>query len=377
MTIISEITPLSEERARVIANFKANVDSSLRPELQHSVVGVLTTLIAGAKYSNSLLTQRSAQAIFFSSAIGEALDSLVAFFNIQRRAATPAVGTVRMTFPTPVGLNTLGNSWTLTFADTDNNQYIASGNVLNVSGTDIPFNDVRTSVLGDSANIGAGVALTLASSSFPDLAADRVTALQTVLATASSITTSTDFTGGVEGESDDQLQRRFGSVLKTPTAAGTEPEFINWTSEVSGVTRVFARSLSPGTVNIYPVFDTQTQGLPTKTQRDEIEVHLQRYKPLPIELRVLPFTPRVININVTINPQTVALESATRNAITDSFIAYNGLGDNFVIQRVWQALATVPGLTGSEPFNIISPTSNVEIGPQEIAIPNITIVSAS
>ena len=185
--------------------------------------------------------------------------------------------------------------------------------------------------------------------------------------------TSTAITGGATGESDDQLRSRFLSVVKTPTAGGTVPEWVNWTREVSGVTRAFVRSISPGTINIYPVYDAQQNDLPSSTQLTEIRTHLEQYRGAEIELRILPFTPKGVDVNVSVYPNNESVTAAVIAAIEDSARAFNSLGRNFEFRRFWQAVA---GLAGVETFAITEPTADITLTEFELLVPTVTVSTA-
>ena len=383
MAVIS-IPTLQEIRDRVNADVKARISTELRPELPNSVIGVFAETIAAAEYSNMLAIQRAADAIFFSSAQGDALAALAAPFGIQRAASSPAVGTIRMDFPFSSSLS-LNSPWVITFSDTSGNQYRASGQRLFFEGRrprgggnnptviTLPRLDLRveTVATGESANASSGLNLTITDVSIPNFAG--AAAAEAQIRSATTIVTSTAITGGATGESDDQLRQRFLSVVKTPTAGGTVPEWVNWTREVSGVTRAFVRSISPGTINIYPVYDAQQNDLPSSTQLTEIRTHLEQYRGAEIELRILPFTPKGVDVNVSVYPNNESITAAVIAAIEDSVRAFNTLGRNFEFRRFWQAVA---GLAGVETFAITEPTSDITLTEFELLVPNVTVSTA-
>ena len=185
MAVIS-IPTLQEIRDRVNADIKARISTELRPELPNSVIGVFAETIAAAEYSNMLAIQRAADAIFFSSAQGDALAALAAPFGIQRAASSPAVGTIRMDFPFSSSLS-LNSPWVITFSDTSGNQYRASGQRLYFEGRrprgggnnptviTLPRLDLRveTVATGEEANASSGLNLTITDVSIPNFSGRR------------------------------------------------------------------------------------------------------------------------------------------------------------------------------------------------------------
>ncbi len=357
-----------QERDQVDAKIKSIVDPSLRPELPHSMVGAFAEQIAVAKHTCMQLIRRSAQAIFFADAQGDALDSLAASFGVQRAPGTFAQGAIQIVFTTATHID-YGSTYTIIFSDPNGNQYRAAGTGLATSpaGESLILNNVQTVARGEDANIRAGVVLTVASVDYPNIS--DVPALEQQIRSPSVISLQTDFTGGVEGESDDQLRRRFLSVLKTPTAGGTVQEWINWTREIPGVTRVFIRSINAGTVDVYPIYDSQTNDLPSFEQLRIINEHLQQYRPAGTELRVLAFTPVNVNIPVAITPFNSTTRTAVQSAIIDSVVAYGALGKNFDRQRIGQALFSVPSLTR---FNL-DLSADIVVPPNSLFVPNVVI----
>ena len=369
MAVIS-IPSLQQVRDNVNADIKSRVSQTLRPELPTTTIGVLAQTIAASEYAGMLAIQRAADASFLSSAQGDALAELAAPFGVQRRAGTPAQGVARFTYSANLPFGASSANFRVNLTDDEGNQYFADvpGYFFDGSRTHL-LQNVQTVSVGTSANIDAGTRFNFVSLTGITSPTQRAAFTGFYTNNLVSIVADTPFTGGSGAENDDELRARFLQTLRTPTAGGTVQEWENWTREVSGVTRVFVRRLTPGSVDVYPVFDANVNNLPSTPNLNTVNTHLQTYRPASVELRVLAFTPKIVNITFRVAPFTTEIVQATEKALDDAVIAYGRLGETFEFQRLWQALSSVPNV---DRFELVTPTANTPLESTELFIPNIS-----
>lgn len=163
--------------------------------------------------------------------------------------------------------------------------------------------------------------------------------------------------GGSDAESDDQAVYRLRQRLSAQPMGGSPADYARWALEVPGITRAWGvrNPGGPTTAGVIIMADANASpGLPTSGQRDAVYAYIR--DPLrgpPDELFVIIPTPVVINVSLTISPDTPALRADVTAALQDLFFREAVPGSSIPHSHLVEAIATV---LGEYNHQVISPT---------------------
>jgi hypothetical protein len=143
-------------------------------------------------------------------------------------------------------------------------------------------------------------------------------------------------TGGVDVESDTRFKMRW-DLVRSGYIANFSEDFIKAFiyENFSQVTRVFIRKASPqvGSVEIYPLFETRLNILPTAQEIFNIKQIIMQVAPISVsENNVFVNSAEKVAININYNnviPNTITMNSAIIDAINLFFKSQNALGKDF------------------------------------------------
>ncbi|MGH2369576.1 MAG: baseplate J/gp47 family protein [Chloroflexota bacterium] len=172
---------------------------------------------------------------FAETTFGEKLERRVAERGLERLAAVAAAGTVRFSGTAatvvPAGTRVATASTTQTPAQvftTDAAASVGGGGTVDVA--------VTAEVAGAAGNVGAGT----------------VVFLLTAITGITAVTNPTALTGGLDEETDAALLARYLIHVRSPSAGGNRPDYLNWALAVAGVGGVnvsFPGEGSPAVLN--------------------------------------------------------------------------------------------------------------------------------
>ena len=317
---------LSEIVARIENDAKARLTEE---ELRRSDVKVLLRVLAGASHGMYTAIAYGIKQMFTDSAEGKYLERKGSLFNIQKRAATTAKGSVTFTW----------------------NQ-----------ATDVPIGTLLQSASGYqyetvSSPTAEGVAEVEAVNSGSDfnLVAESVLSLVNPIAGITEATVTTAIEGGEDAETEDAYRERVMEHTRTPPRQGTKEDYVMWAKEVPGVGYAwcYPRECEENSVTIR-ILDTDGN-LPDEDLVERTQAYLEsKNNALAIVHVVAPLEQKV-NFTLKISPDSLALRSAAEAAIKDLFKREAIPGNTIYLSHMNAVLSAV---SGEEDHVIVAPTAN-------------------
>lgn len=271
--------------------------------------------------------------------------------TVGRKAATLSTGIVNVTgvagFPVPVG--TRFTSGTNLGFETTALIYI---------GTDIASPvPVRALDPGVASNITTGTGLSLYAS-VPGL--------------DGSAEAASDFTGGTDAETDDELRMRVLLRIREPPQGGSATDYIEWALAVPGVTRAWVAPLEMGmgTVTVRVLMDelrADDDGWPREDDLVAVTNYIDTVRPVAVKdfWVVAPIKQRLDVRIQSLNPDTPATRAAIEQSLKDMLFALAKPGQT--IFAAWKSYA-VMNATGVYSFDLINPADDVMASPGHMAV---------
>lgn len=263
------------------------------------------------------------------------------------------------------------DAWLATYGLTRKPASAATGLVLGsgVTGTVLPANTLLQGATGQKYKVSAAATVVAGAVQATVVAlvpgTEALAAEGAVLNLVSPVPgINTGFTvaaggiaGGSNAESDDQAIYRLRQRLSAQPMGGSPADYARWALEVPGITRAWGvrNPGGPTTAGVIIMADANVSpGLPTSGQRDAVYAYIR--DPLrgpPDELFVIIPTPVVVNVSLTISPDTPALRADVTAALQDLFFREAVPGSSIPHSHLVEAIATV---LGEYNHQVISPT---------------------
>ena len=266
---------------------------------------------------------------------GEFLDGWLATYKMARKPAAAATGAVSGT-----GVNASQLAAGTLLQTAAGVQYQVTTDSL-VSGGAVSA-PIMALVAGAAGNLPEGAALTLVS---------PVTGVDADFVAPDGLST------GADAEKDPEAVYRLQQRLSFPPMGGSPADYARWALSVPGITRAWGlrNPGGPTTAGVIIMADANpAPGLPTMAQRNAVYEYIRdpRRGP-PDELFVVIPTPVVINVTLTVAPDTAAIRAGVAAAIRDLFLRAALPGGGIPHSHLIEAVSSV---VGEYNHTIISPT---------------------
>ncbi len=268
-------------------------------------------------------------------------------WGVRRKQATPATGAVTMTVTDAVTIPA-GTRWQRADGELYYNAGAAS------SGAAGSLDVVLTALnAGAAGNVAAGSTLTL------------VTPQDYVV--AKGVTTA-GIVGGADTESAGELLARLEYRVQYPPFGGNQYDYVRWARECSGVTRAWCLPTwkGGGTVGVTFVMDNNASIFPEAADIERVADYIYSHKdpttglivgaPDGIIVTVFATTPRPVNMEILISPNTEILQDAVESALVSMFYNESTPGGSLALSHIVRAIAGVSGLND---FKLRAPTEDV------------------
>lgn len=265
------------------------------------------------------------------------LERWASLFNINRKAAVSASGTITFTAATN-GAIAIG-----TEAKTpDGVAFVTTAGGLIAAGASLTL-AARAVVPGITGNITANTALTLT-------AAPAGVNSGCVVATA--------MTGGMDVESDAALLSRLLARLRNPPHGGNANDYLAWALAVPGVTEAYVYPMRRGLGTVDVVIEGANGSLPSAQLIADTQTAINAVKPVTANCLVLApvLVPVAITATLTLSGTTLAIATAAINAALATYFAQLKPGDSVIKTRI---AALIADTTGVVDFNLTAPAANV------------------
>ena len=184
---------------------------------------------------------------------------------------------------------------------------------------------------------------------------------------------------GEDVETDENYRQRLLDRLRQPPHGGNVNDYVQWAKEVSGVTRAWVTKEPDGAGSVLVSFveDGEDDIFPSQAKKDEVQEYINDLAPVTARVIVDGPVDTPLDLTIKIKPNTSTVrsnveqelrdliyrDSAPKNAIKDA--SKNELYDGTILlSRIREAISTA---TGEEDNEVVSPTTNFEVGDGEMA----------
>lgn len=358
--LLEYLTEQTEEaiRQRMLDRLPSDLDRSEGSFAWDALAPVAIELAQAAIWAQEVLRRGFAQTTF-----GAYLDLRAEEHGLTRRPAVAATGAV-------------------TFTGTAGTVIPVGTRVSTASTTAAPavvFRTIEAATIPESGSVAVRIEAEVPGAS-GNVAAGTIRFLAASVPGVTSVTNAEPTTGGADEEDDESLRARLLQRVRSPSASGNRADYVRWALEVPGVGWVSVIPVrdGPGTVSIAII---DMQGQPASPELVQaVQNHIAPDGPLggglaPIgaDVRVEAATAVLIHVSATLTVAEGYNPDSVRSAVAENIRAYlRSLAfaeDNDVrISRIGQAILDTPGVLDYTDLTVNGGTSNIEVGPQEVAI---------
>lgn len=263
-----------------------------------SLLGVILYVFAAAIYLVYGFLVFLAEQLFPDTATVEYLDRLAIMYNLPRKSAEFAEGTIQFS-GTPGTVIPAG-----TLLQDDNGQEYATVSEVTVAGDGTVNADIQAQEAGAQGNT-------------TDSTLDLVSPLAGVDTEANIITA---LNGGQDRETDESLRARILQRLRNAPASGNAADYRRWARSVEGVSKVWVLDAvaynGPGTVGV--IVATGTLDPVDPAVKTDTEAYIETQRPLGANVDVLDPNNVIIDFIINITPNTLDI----RTGVTDRLNSY-------------------------------------------------------
>lgn len=251
--------------------------------------------------------------------------------------------------------------------------------ILKITGTDgvvIPKGTIALTDDGlrfslESGVIKEGQALIIATSEDIgkkyNVLANRIKKLEIDIFGVNSVVNESEFSGGIDRETDEELKSRFFNTIRKPQTSGNIYHYEQWALEVDGVGNAIVKPLwnGAGTVKVL-ISDSNKQPVNEDIIR-KCKEHIESVRPIGATVTIS--TPTLFNISVSVDvdlDNTKELEEV-KGYIKESLIKYFKTCSNEVVfTKVGGVISNTEGVSDYRNLTINEGTSNVSIPEENI-----------
>lgn len=316
----------------LVARTLADVTSRLSPEelLRRSDAKVYARVLAGASHELHGHLQWIAEQVIFDTAEKEYLERWASMWKVTRKPAVAASGLVTATGS---GLIPAG----AVYRRADGTEFEV------VDSTFAPGSvPVAANVPGVAGNTAVGTALSL----------------MTPIAGVVTVATVVSVVNGSDAEDDASLRARFLARLRKSPNGGDADDYERWALEVPGVTRAWVAPLEQGagTVVVRFVRDNDPSIFPDPAEVATVKAYIDSVRPVTAELYVVAPVEALVNFQISVTPNTLAVRSAVNAALRDLLVREAAPSKTLLRSHISEAISTA---AGEVDHVLVSPAANV------------------
>lgn len=349
-----EIPTVKALVTRTAAAFRANLkgtDAVLWP----NNVAISAKVIAGAVWEPFSFLDYISRQILVHTAEGQWLEKHAYDYGMARLPATYARGTVTL-----AGSNGTTVTAGLVLQRSDGVRYtLASSGTVSGGVLDV---EAVCQTPGKAGNAASGTVMAL-TGPFPGLQLEHTVASEGIGA-------------GADQESDESLRERVLFRKRMPPRGGAIHDYVAWTREVNGVTRVFVDpvTISNGriSVGIWFLMDgSYVNGIPQTADVGVVAAYIDSVRPAGARVEVLAPVGVPINITITgLSPDTAAVRSAIYAELADLFTRESRVSTvtspaTLYRSKIWEAVSQA---TGEDHHVVTLPNSDTALATGQIAV---------
>jgi uncharacterized phage protein gp47/JayE len=154
-------------------------------------------------------------------------------------------------------------------------------------------------------------------------------------------------TQGADSEGDEALRGRLLARIRQPPMGGAAYDYVAWALEVPGVTRAWCYPLEGGVGKVVVRFvrDGDASFIPDSAEVAAVQAYLDERRPVTAQLTVAAPTAAPINFNITLTPNTVAVQDAVRAELADLLRRVAKPGGTILVSHIREAISVAAGET--------------------------------
>lgn len=186
----------------------------------------------------------------------------------------------------------------------------------------------------------------------------------------------TNFSKGVDVESDEDLRKRFVKVVNNPSTSGNKAHYEEWALEVDGVGRAIVYPLHNGNGTVKVMIVGNDNKPVTEEIIDNCKLHIEENMPIGCQLTVT--TPSLLNVSVKASielKEGYVLEDIQTDFKTSLNEYLKGVTNELTYSKVYGLLVNHVGVEDVTSFTIND--NNINISISEDKIINISEVTLS
>lgn len=199
----------------------------------------------------------------------------------------------------------------------------------------------------------------------------EITQYEATVAGVSSVTNDAVFTGGINGETDDELRARYLHKVRKPITSGNTFHYELWATEIEGVAaaKIFPLWDGNGTVKVV-VIDSAGRA-PSSGIIDAVAAHIENERPIGATVTVVAVKEIALEISVTLTLDGDLVPADVLDGVKAGIGAYllTEAATGIVrYNRIGDALLHVEGVLDYESLTVNGGTANVNIDAESVAI---------
>jgi uncharacterized phage protein gp47/JayE len=290
------------------------------------------------------------QQILPDTADAEHLDRWATIWGLARLAAVPATGTTRFT-----GTDGTQIPAGTTLQRADGEQFTTDA--LGTISGGLADVEVTAVTAGADGNTIVGIEISLTT---PISGIDSVTTVQ-------DDGSGGGLTAGTDQETDAGLRARLLLRIQQPPQGGAIADYDAWARLVNGVTRVFVKPIwaGPGSVIVWFVRDNDSDIFPDAGEIADVDAILQARRPVTANLTTSAPTPKTLDPDITLTPNTAPVQAAINAAITDLLVREALVEGTLLISHLREVISNA---VGEVDHVLNSPTADVVSGSGELLV---------
>ena len=358
-----EVPTLRALAERAAGAFRANLKGS-DARLWPNNIAVSAKVMAGAAFEVLGFLEYISRQINKATAEGQWLERHAYDYGLARLSAAAAEGQVLIRADTGVAVSP---GLVLTRADGQIYDTLTGG--------------VATAAVSPPSGAPAGaVTVTVrarepgrAGNTYPAVALTITSPPERVYATAE--VSATGLGGGADIEGDEGLRARLLFRLRNPPHGGAAHDYVIWTREIAGVTRVYVDpvSVANGRLSVGVLFlmdDTYANGIPQAADVSRVAAYLDALRPAGALLDVAAPVAVPVNITITsLTPDTASVRDAVRSELADLFrhdMPVSTLSAPYTLRlsKLWEAISLA---SGEDSHTMTLPAADVVIAAGHVA----------
>lgn len=294
-------------------------------------IGIRLKVLAGELFSAYSHMEWLEKQVFPQTAQGQQLDCHAQQRGFTRKPAVQAGGS--LTFARPAAL--------------EYDVEIPVGTVCAASGV----NGVRAVTVQEAVLKAGSLSVTAAAQAQTggkagNVAANRITILITPPPGIVSVNNDVPFTGGSEGETDDELRGRILESYRNISNGTNAAFYRDCVLKYAGIrsVRVVPQARGTGTVDIYTA---AKGGVPDGALLTQIRQELQSLREINVDVQVLPAELTAVNLYVNVTPEAGFVMEDVRTACKEALTLYFeslAIGEPVLLAAAGEALYHTPGV---------------------------------